>query len=306
MRFKVFTRPAQDTLPAATDGLYEQIGLLFSSLSLRKLPAVAAAFLVVGGGGFAFVEAASDALPGDSLYAVKIHVIEHPYLNLRFATSAMADWEEERADRRLEEAELLALEGRLTEEAREALSAQYAAHSARAHSYAKRTSVVPDFETSMQGREAVLRGLVEERGEADVQLRVLLDRLQQAKRVTKTAVPVAAETQVQNNAASSIAQLDDEQESRRQLDAAHRRIEQVRIYLNDVTDELNPAASDSALHLMTQATNTLAQANARFDAGSFAEAGAMARRASLLAQEAKLVARADAELEVDLTEDISE
>lgn len=280
----------------AFDGFYDQISLTLASLSLRKLPAIAAAFLVLGFGGMTVTQAADNALPGDMFYAFKIHVIEHPYINFHFATAAKADWQTELAERRLDEAERLAAEGRLTDEARAALSAQYDRHSQRVKSY-KGNGLQHDFETSMQGREAVLRGLVEERGEADIQLRVLLDRLQHAKRDTQPVPAAASSAPAVNNEST-------QDEARRQLDAAHRRVEQVRIYFESIEDDVSDAAMGNAQQRLTQATTTLAQAHATFDGGNVAEAANLAKRASLLAQEAKLLARADAELKVDLTRTI--
>lgn len=306
-----FRRPDRqhDAMPDAAEGLYEQVGLMLASLSLRKLPAIAAFLLIVGAGGTGMAAAAADALPGDFLYPVKLAVVEHPYAHLRFAATARAEWEEVLAEKRLDEAERLAAEGRLTDEAREVLSREYAEHSERARTYGGVSVDPPDFETSLQGREAMLRGLVEERGEADVQLRVLLDRLEQAKKDTKKphAVPVTGGTPdaaAVASAAASATRSDAAQDARRQLDAAHRRLEQVRMYLESVHDDLAAGTSDAAQQRLAQSAAVLAQGNARYDAGNYADADALGRKASLLAQEAKLLARADAELQVDLTEDI--
>jgi hypothetical protein len=303
--FVRFHRPDGASRPFVDDaaGIVDQINLTLSSLSLRKLPVIAGAMLMIAAGGTGVSSAARGALPGDRLYALKVTVIENPVVNLRFATSARADWEEELAERRLEEAERLAVEGRLTDEVRSELSARYERHAKAVRTY-KGDAAVPDFETSLDGREAVLRSLVEERGEKDVQLRVVLDRLQQAKRETTNPTPPAPSgTSVGQTASSGAAATPEE--AQRQIDAAARRVGQVAGYVGE-EDAASAATLEAARQRLTQATNNLAQANAKLAAGAADEAANLAKKASLLAQEAKLLVRAEADLKVDLLEEIKE
>jgi len=72
--------------------------------------------------------AAEGALPGDFLYPIKVHVNEEVRSALTFDTSKRADWEIERAERRIEEATQLAVEDRLPDETREELAQQVETH----------------------------------------------------------------------------------------------------------------------------------------------------------------------------------
>lgn len=59
---------------------------------------------------------AERAVPGDSLYAVKVQFNEEVRSQLTFDSAQRVEWETERLNRRIAEARLLASEGRLTEE----------------------------------------------------------------------------------------------------------------------------------------------------------------------------------------------
>ncbi len=82
--------------------------------------AFAFVFVVVGGTSYA----AEGALPGDTLYGVKVGVNESLEGSLAITHTAKADWQAEVMTRRLIEAETLASEGRLTPLARAELEEQ--------------------------------------------------------------------------------------------------------------------------------------------------------------------------------------
>jgi len=78
---------------------------------LFKSSAVVAAFVLL-----VVPFMAERSVPGDSLYAVKVHLNEEVRSTLTFDTVQKVEWETERVNRRIAEARLLASEGRLTEE----------------------------------------------------------------------------------------------------------------------------------------------------------------------------------------------
>ena len=90
-------------------------GFSFSLLHVRFVPATLIALLVlVSGGGVAF--AAEQALPGDTLYPIKVGVNEEVRAALTFGAEAKTDWELERVERRLSEVAELEERGTLTGE----------------------------------------------------------------------------------------------------------------------------------------------------------------------------------------------
>ncbi len=78
------------------------------------------------GGSTAF--AAEGAIPGDTLYLVKIHVNEEVRDWMEISASAQATWEEKKALRRIEEAKELKAKGQLSAEVRTELGAQISAN----------------------------------------------------------------------------------------------------------------------------------------------------------------------------------
>jgi len=88
-----------------------------SALPHMRFHPVAAALVLVLFCGVGTSYAAEGALPGDTLYPVKIHVNESVQGALALSPASQAAWNAERATRRLEEAETLAAQGRLTPDA---------------------------------------------------------------------------------------------------------------------------------------------------------------------------------------------
>ena len=78
---------------------------------VRSFAGVFAIFMVVGVPVFA-----EKALPGDMLYAVKTEVTEELRASLKFSPYAKVEWETALLERRIDEARLLASEGKLTAE----------------------------------------------------------------------------------------------------------------------------------------------------------------------------------------------
>lgn len=87
----------------------------------RSVPAVFALVLVVGIG---TSYAAENALPGDPLYAVKIYINEGVKGSFAVSQASQAEWNTELMTRRLEEAETLTSQDRLTTVARADIQAQ--------------------------------------------------------------------------------------------------------------------------------------------------------------------------------------
>lgn len=83
------------------------------SMMLKPLPITLSALLILGGG-TAF--AAEQSLPTEALYPIKIQVNERVRATLTPTSEGKAKWEARLAERRLEEAEKLALEKKFTAE----------------------------------------------------------------------------------------------------------------------------------------------------------------------------------------------
>lgn len=119
--------------------VHSQVAKKESILSLflnRKIAfaATLVAILTVSTAGTAY--AANNALPGDFLYPIKVHVHEKLRTHLSFSTESKAKWETKRAKRRMQEAQQLQAEGKLTTDISSELSAQTDSHIENAQLYA--------------------------------------------------------------------------------------------------------------------------------------------------------------------------
>ena len=109
--------------------------VIYSWFSLRFAMPMAAALMVVLGTGTVY--AAGGALPGDTLYAVKVSVTEPMREVLAFSQTAKADFHTNVVQERLEEAETLVSQGRLTESTTKALEENLNKHVAAAQTITK-------------------------------------------------------------------------------------------------------------------------------------------------------------------------
>lgn len=279
--------------PRLGDGLAE---FLFD-LSFRRAPAALAAVVLLAGSGTAMAAASESALPGDFLYPVKVGVAEQPYLRLRFDAAARAEWEAVRAERRILEAEALLENGRMTDETRTDIARRIQMHSRRAETVYP-SGGAAGVDKKLREHEKALRALLDDRTEAEVQVRVLLDRVARANEEVKKEAAAGSS----GHAASLAVGITAKEDAERQVDGAVRRLEQVRQEIVGAAG-LDAASVRTAQERLTQATSLLSQAQAKTAAGAYDEAVALAKRASLLAQEAKLLTRAAGDLQIDLTPD---
>lgn len=119
--------------------------------------------LLLGGGTSI---AAQNALPGDMLYPVKVNVNEEFRSMLTFGNEAEAKFHAEKAAERIEEAEKLAAEGRLTAEAQADINANFKEHVSEVRErisefesegkYDTAASVNAEFESALRARETAL------------------------------------------------------------------------------------------------------------------------------------------------------
>ena len=105
---------SQNPLPEAPEGINIRHFILMRNL--RFYLAAAGVILILSGTATSL--AAERSLPGDSLYSLKINLTEPLREVLAFSKSSELDWQIEKMGRRLEEAEKLAVLGRLDEGAR--------------------------------------------------------------------------------------------------------------------------------------------------------------------------------------------
>ena len=102
---------------------------VFMSYHLRMTMAGLALFIIAGTG---TVSAAQGALPGDLLYPIKVSVNEKMEVALAPTPAAKAEVQAKLAERRVEEAQTLASQGRLDKKTAETLTVDFDEHAAQA------------------------------------------------------------------------------------------------------------------------------------------------------------------------------
>lgn len=134
LREYVQLRPLRE--PARTEtssGWFIRVTQLTVSY-IRPVPALAALLVFFVSGSTAL--AAEGALPGDTLYPIKVSVNEQFRSALAFSTEAQGAWEVERTERRLEEASRLAAADALDETKRAEIETRLEAHTSAAEAAA--------------------------------------------------------------------------------------------------------------------------------------------------------------------------
>lgn len=117
-------------------------------LSLKQHPMIATiiiALVLASGGGVSY--AAEGSLPGDPLYGVKVNVNEEVRSALAVSAESQALWDARRAERRLEEAEKLAIKGRLDAENEARLEQEFQAHTEDSKKQTDRLEAKEDHKT---------------------------------------------------------------------------------------------------------------------------------------------------------------
>ncbi len=166
-----------------------------SSLShMRLAPAALSLFLIVGVG---TTYAAEQALPGEALYGVKIHINESVLGSFAISHAAQADWNTELVTRRLEEAETLFAEDRLTPVARSQIESQIiltgakfdesVSELAKTEGETAVAAAQSNLEASLSGHVQVLTALAIDAPESEDALKPILDTVRVQAKAAQTA-----------------------------------------------------------------------------------------------------------------------
>lgn len=137
----------------------------------RLAPALMAALLVIStSAGVSY--AAEDALPGDTLYPVKVGVNEQVVSALMFSETARIAWLSQLAERRLEEASILTMQGRFDVEKGKEVALRFAEHTAALQAKTREleksdpaaaAQASADTATTLEAHEAIIARLAVEK-----------------------------------------------------------------------------------------------------------------------------------------------
>ena len=160
----------------------------FFLIPLRTMPVLALIVVILVGAGGVSTYAADSALPGDALYPVKVYIAEPLRSSFAFGADAQARVDTKHAERRLEEAAVLAAAGRLSDETRVQVGMLFDEQFARVQEHLSALAVTDNaaaadlsarFEGALTAHAAVLNELSID-GDG-TNLNVLVESVQHAK-----------------------------------------------------------------------------------------------------------------------------
>ncbi len=281
----------------------------FSMLLKRFAPAGVALLIILAGGGTSL--AADSALPGDPLYTIKLKVNEPILAAFQASPAAKAEWHAHVAVRRLEEADQLAIEGRLDAAAKAELETHFEGSASKAAAAVAElnakgdaeaaSNVAVNLESDLNAHARILADLdakdepaiaaietlratvvAEPRPESSLirKIRSALVEVKKARGEAEVKVAANASAPDVSRAASN------------KIDAAGRAIENVMVFVGKNSGKLAAEASADALARLGQADVLYAEAKASLEAGEYGEAFRLANRAERAAQETRVLAGA--------------
>ncbi len=147
-------------------------GKAFAGFTRARLvsASLAAVLIISTSAGVSY--AAESALPGDTLYPVKVSVNEQVVSALMFSGPARITWLSQLAERRLQEASILTAQGRLDTEKGHEVASRFAAHTAALKAQAQEleksdpaaaAQASADAATTLEAHEAILARLAVEK-----------------------------------------------------------------------------------------------------------------------------------------------
>ena len=269
--------------------------LLGWRLLFKPLTLVAVVVLLLSGG---VSLAAEKALPGEFLYPVKVNFNEEMRALWAISATAKANLDTELATRRLEEAEKLSAQAKLSPQVRVQLETKFQAHVERVKTQVAKVAsqdteaaaaVTADFEASLKAHNQILTELSG-------------TNKRQAQELQPILVKVMVEQQVASDERvkadkKTAARADVEAVAEGRREAAKNKIEEVEGFIQKQTERSGVEVMARAKARLAQARKLFAEGEAKLFAEDYNAAFKLFGQAHTTAQEAKLLARARLERE---------
>ncbi|MBI4426911.1 MAG: hypothetical protein HY569_00275 [Candidatus Magasanikbacteria bacterium] len=253
---------------------------------------IAAIVLAFSGGAAA---AAESSLPGDILYPVKVKINEEVKSAFSLSAEAKAAWDARRAERRLEEAEKLAVADKLTAPTSEQLAERFHKYAEKMEARLERLEesgklspaqvddLKTNFEASLKAHAEVIAQM-QERERA--RLLAVRDALRDQASSTIRLRLEREEKLVSAGDESTTSTRREAAEGRR--NAAVNKIAEVEKFINDNSNKVTAEVKAEAVAKLDEAKAELAEGGKDLAEGRFGEALIKFSRAHRDAQEAKL------------------
>ncbi len=273
----------------------------FNHIRLHTMPLIIIIALLAGSG-VSF--AAEKTLPGDVLYPVKVNINEEVRGWLSVSSQGKAQWEATRAERRLEEAEKLTLEGKIDPQTNAKLQADFAVHAEAVQKHVSEiksqkdfttaAEVSSEFETSLRAHQGILVQIGEESQENKEEVKEIVTQIEAATRST---------TEARTQAEAGIATEDKtylKVSAEEKLKAAENSIAEVKRVIQRTKNEKGEEAVIGAEAEVEAAEAAVVEGKARFAAKAYTESFEIFQKAQQMAENSKLLIKAEQNLKIQL------
>ncbi len=254
------------------------------------------------GGGTSYV--AQNSLPGDVLYSVKVNLNEEVQGFVAFGSEAKARLSAGLAERRLEEAEKLAVDGKLTTETRANIESRFEEHGKAFEEELKNidssessTAILEinsNFEASLKANEQILVGVADKKESGRAEVESLLIKVR-----SRLSTTVKSRSDAEAKVSAGVG-VDVKVAAEGKLKATENKISEVKDFIAKTKSASNVNASAKAETRIRVAEEAVVRGKAELEASSYGKAFASFEEAMRIAQEAKLLVTGGAKINLDI------
>ena len=254
------------------------------------------------GGGTSF--AAENALPGDVLYPIKVNINEKAQELVAISSEADAKVQAKLAERRLEEAEKLAANGKLNAETSANLSARFEKHSKNSKEHQdnikdeKNTETVASINSDNEVSLEMHQKLLEDIAETKPEMKGFIDEILDDVRIRLKGV---SDDRMEIEAKAFIGEGGDTKASAEgAMKSAQNKIDEVKKFIDSQKDTLNASVKAEVDTQMKVADSVMVEGKTKIESQIYAEAFTLFKKASRLAQSVKLFITNAGALKIEL------
>lgn len=267
----------------------------FKLTYIKPMPIFIVIILALGGTSFA----AEKTLPGDVLYPVKLTVNEHVQGWLSLSDQAKANWETVLANRRLSEAEKLAVHSEIDAETEARIEANFEKHANKVQERIAKiekvdakvaADIAANFQTSLEAHNRILFDInTSKDGNDNPELKVILFKVRSETKDTsdgrtKSEDKVKSETDVQVAAEG-------------RLKAAENKLEEVQKFIENKKYKISAEVMVQIQAQLKVVKDLIVEGKARIVAKEYGQAFNLFGQSKSKAQEIKMLVEAKTDLE---------
>lgn len=275
---------------------------LWKNKSMKTKLAVSLIGIMVASSGVSY--AAEASVPGDLLYPVKINVNENVRAAASLSAESKAEWATKQVERRLEEAETLAAQGKLDSSARETIEAHIESHTENIEknthnedsdaAIQAKAEIHSQLESSLQTHEGILNKIASESTSTKDQITPFLAAIKTKAEAAQT-VRVKAEEHFSEKNGPNV-----EIAAKSKLSVAENAVAKSKNALAAGQNSIDAGVETAAESKIKAAENTISEGKIKLQAQVFGDAFILFQKAQRFADEARLIINAGARLQIKL------